>query len=306
LALAMAGTISRAGYWPRGEGQAPRGEVLILNFEDDQADTTVPRLMAENADLSAIHFLVGVPDEKGARSFDLGRDTERMSAFLALHPQVRLVIIDPITACMIGTDSHKNSEVRAALHPLAEVAQRHRVCIVAITHLNKGSGMKAMHRVTGSIAFTAAARVVFLVSKDDADPDGERNLFLPIKNNLGDDRTGLSFRTEVIQLTPEVAAPKIIWEDTVTVSADDALTPPNDGKDALKDAKEFLSSLLAAGPVPAGQVFDDAKDAGVGVRALKAAKLKLKVQSRKAGMTGPWEWSLPGATEKMMFGDLLK
>jgi hypothetical protein len=293
IGIAIASTMSRGGYWPQGEGRCSRGEVLILNFEDDQADTTVPRLMAEGADLSHIHFLVAVPDEKGARSFDLSRDTERLSAFLDQHPLVRLVIIDPITACMIGVDSHKNAEVRSALHPLAEVAQRHRVCVLAITHLNKGSGMKAMHRVTGSIAFTAAARVVFLVTKDYADPDGKRNLFLPIKNNLGNDRTGLSFRTEVVRITEEIEAPKILWGDTVTVAADDALIPPDDGKDALKDAKVFLASLLAGGPVPSDQVYADAKSAGVGVRALKAAKLKLKVQSRKDGMEGGWEWLLP-------------
>lgn len=288
----MASTASRGGWWPQNEGRCPRSEALIMNFEDDQADTTVPRLKAEGADLSLIHFLVAVPDEKGARSFDLSRDTTRLSHFLDQNPLIRLVIIDPITACMMGVDSHKNAEVRSALHPLAEVAQRHRVCVVAITHLNKGSGMKAMHRVTGSIAFTAAARVVFLVTKDDADPDGMKNLFIPIKNNLGNDRTGLSFRTEVVQVTPDIMAPKIAWGDTVTVTADDALTPPDEGKDALKDAKEFLLGILADGPLPAEQVFEDAKDAGVGVRALKSAKLKLGVQSRKSGMEGGWEWLL--------------
>jgi putative DNA primase/helicase len=62
---------------------------------------------------------------------------------------------------------------------------------VVVSHLNKGGGGDAMGRVTGSMAFIAAARAVFLVCKDP--DDDKRRLFLPIKNNLGVDSPGLAF-----------------------------------------------------------------------------------------------------------------
>jgi len=294
LALSLAATTSNGGHWPRNEGRCARGEVLILNFEDDPADTTVPRLTAEGADLSAIHQLIAVPDEKGRRAFDLSRDTDRLAKYLELHPQTRLVIVDPITACMGQTDSHKNAEVRAALHPLAEVAQRFGVCVLAITHLNKGTGMKAMHRVTGSIAFTAAARVVFAVARDEADPDGKRRLFVPVKNNLGNDQTGLSYGTDVVRISPDIVAPRIAWGDEVTISADEALSPPPDEeRGAMEEACEFLTTLLAEGPVAAEKVMCEARGAGVAPITLKRAKRAVKVKAAKTGMRGGWEWSLP-------------
>jgi hypothetical protein len=294
LALSVAATTSKGGSWPGGEGRYEGGEVLILNFEDDPADTTVPRLTAEGADLSAIHQLIAVPDEKGRRAFDLSRDTDRLAKFLELHPLMRLVIVDPITACMGGTDSHKNAEVRAALHPLGEVAQRYGVCVLAITHLNKGTGMKAMHRVTGSIAFTAAARVVFAVAKDESDPEGRRRLFVPVKNNLGNDQTGFSFGTQVVAISPLIEAPRIVWGDKVTITADEALSPPppEAERGALEEACEFLTTLLAEGPVSAENVKREARGAGIADSTLKRAKRALKAKATKTGMRGGWEWSL--------------
>lgn len=127
--------------------------------------STVPRLQAEGADLSKIQFFVAVPGENGARALDLNRDADRIGKHLERNPRTKLLIIDPISAVMGGIDSHKNAEVRAVLHPLADVARRYGVCVLAVTHLNKGTGGKALHRVIGSIAFTAAARVAYAVAK---------------------------------------------------------------------------------------------------------------------------------------------
>lgn len=51
-----------------------------------------------------------------------------------------MVVIDPISAYMGVADSHNNADVRSILAPLSELAAKHRVAIVAVSHLNKGSG----------------------------------------------------------------------------------------------------------------------------------------------------------------------
>ena len=73
---------------------------------------------------------------------------------------VRLIIVDPISAYMGGSDGNGNVETREVLEPLAEMANRLHIAVVAVTHLNKGGGggsQTALSRFSGSIAFIAAA-----------------------------------------------------------------------------------------------------------------------------------------------------
>jgi RecA-family ATPase len=66
----------------------------------------------------------------------------------------------PITAFIgsgRGFDSHRASDVRAHLGPLKDLAEKHRVAVVCITHPPKAGGPNAQDQVIGTQAFTAAA-----------------------------------------------------------------------------------------------------------------------------------------------------
>ena len=94
--------------------------------------------------------------------------------------QAKLLVIDPMTAYLGKTDSYKDAEVRGLLSPLADLADKRKIAILAIMHLNKSLALAGIHRIGGSVAFGAAARVVLAVV---AMEDGAR-LFGVIKNNL--------------------------------------------------------------------------------------------------------------------------
>jgi hypothetical protein len=271
----------------------------MFSAEDDAEDTIRPRLEAAGADLDRIYILDAVLDEQGKpRPFNLAYDLQRLSEMLDHIGDVALIVIDPITAYLGGTDSHKNADIRALLSPLSELASKHGSAIVCVSHLNKGSGGEALLRVTGSLAFVAAARAAYLVVKDQE--NSSRRLFLPIKNNVGNDQSGLAFTLESHLLPDDIETSRVRWEsESVLISADDAMSNPADSDDrsALEEAKDFLCILLSRGPVPAQQVAVEAKEAGHAWPTVRRAQHALGIKPHKDGMKGRWLWSLSSNTE---------
>src|SRR5690606_24293385 len=107
----------------------------------------------------------------------------------ALNRDVRLIIIDPLSAYLgRDTDSHNEGDVRSVLSGLAALATEHRCSVLAVRHLRKSDSSSAQGKVIGSIAFTAAARAVYVVTRDPEDEDVR--LVLCAKNNLAPDTAG--------------------------------------------------------------------------------------------------------------------
>jgi KaiC/GvpD/RAD55 family RecA-like ATPase len=302
LSVFVAATISTGGQWPCDEGRAPVGNVIILNAEDGADDTVVPRLIAAGADRKRVHIVSAVRQEdgKGRRAFNLQADLALLEKKIAEIGDVALVIIDPISSYMGKTDSHKNAEVRGALEPLSEMAERIKVAILSIKHLSKtgtGHNRKALHRFIGSIAFVGAPRAAFAVIED-ADNEG-RMLLLHAKNNMAGKPQGLAYRMvqRIVGKEGEgiVASYNAFDSTPVTVSADEALQASDGGGDraAVSEAEEFLRDKLSAGPVPAKEAEEEARALMIMPRTLRRARKKLGVISEKAGLKEGWTWRLP-------------
>lgn len=303
VAASMAAIVTTGGTWPVDKTRCDRGSVVILSAEDDPADTIRPRLEAVGADLSRVFILdaviEGYQSDGGEmhRAFNLVEDMARLGDLLAEIGDVALIVIDPITAYLGGADSHKNAEIRALLAPLSDMAAKHGAAVVCVSHLNKGGNSDALMRVTGSLAFVAASRAAFVVAKDQ-DNDARR-LLLPLKNNIGNDQTGLAFTIHSAQVESAaglIDTSYVAWEpDGVTVTADEAMAQHGDleERDAVKDAKDFLKGLLADGPVRSKQIKQDAEGAGYSWRTIQRAQKSLGIEAIKEGMNSGWVWQLP-------------
>jgi putative DNA primase/helicase len=303
LTLDIAARVSQGAPWPDAPGiSTEAGGVVILSAEDDPADTIVPRLIAAGADLARINALRATVARDGAgrrteRAVNLADDLPALSAAIRATPGCRLVVIDPVSAYTGKVDSHVNAETRGLLAPLANLASDLGVAVVLVTHLNKSAGGKALYRAIGSIAFAAAARAAFAVAKDRDDP--ARRLFLPTKNNLAPDGTGLAYR---LGAAAEGDVPVLHWEpDAVDLTADDALSgdaPDGHRRTERDDAADWLRDYLTGGDKPVKEVEADAKAAGISAATLRRAKAALRVQSRKGDFGAGWLWGLSGSVRQ--------
>lgn len=249
LTAFMASIVTNGAMWPVDNDPCPEGSVIFLSAEDDPADTIRPRLEAVKANLTKVITLDFIKEvnelgKSTQRCFSLKKDLSRLENLLKRLGDVNLIIIDPISAYLGGTDSHKNADIRALLAPLSDMASKYQVAVIGITHLNKGQAKQALQRVTGSLAFVAAARAAYVVAKDLDMP--ERRMLLPIKNNIGDDHTGFSFSIESVTLPSGIETSKIVFDSSlITERADEVLSTESESEgSALEEAMAFLKEEL--------------------------------------------------------------
>jgi len=306
VALDVAARVSRGADWPAvlgeqkaatvGRGDRPEcaitghardgrsrlsgspGSVLILSAEDDLADTIRSRLDAAGADPERVFVLPTL--------VDLRNEFAELRAAVDRLRDCRLIIIDPINAYVGPADSHFHTVVRRVLAPLARLAAEKRIAVLAVTHLRKSDGA-AIRRAAGSMGFVAAARAVWTVCRDPADPD--RRLFLPLKNNLAAAACGLAY---TIEPRGPLAAPAVVWDPTpLTIATTDALTspkPPLQPSTERAEARQWLREALTGGPRPAKLVIEEGEQRGFLRRTLQRAFHELDGHTAKRGLVQGW------------------
>lgn len=289
----IAARVTRGTTWPDGALNAQPGSVIILSAEDDDEDTIVPRLRVAGANLEKVHILQAVRHAKdgGGTSLDhfsLGTDVEALQDAVVKREDVRLVIVDPISAYLGNTDSHVNAKVRGLMAPLAQIAQILRFSVILLDHLSKAPSRPALYRPNGSIAFTAAARAVWFFAKNPDDP--AQHLMLPGKSNLSREQQGLSYSLE--EGEPDIVAVK--WGEAVSMSADAVLDlEDTEERSERMEAMDWLRDFLSAGPVPTEKIKEAVGPAGYTWITIRRAKDALGIKPHKDGFQGTWYWQLP-------------
>lgn len=229
--------------------------------------------------------------------FNLKSGAGALSELMTRLEDVALIVIDPISAYLDGIDSHKNADMRGALVPLQALAEKFKASVLMISHFNKGTadGL-ALSRVSGSGALGAVCRSCWMVERDPNDLTGEARVFMPMKNNIGNDRYGFAFGLETCEVAGGIQTSRVRFlPGRVEISADELASSSgrsNEKPDtSLEAASAFLIEYLANGAQTSRDVTAAAKIAGHSKRTIERAKKQQRVRHKKGG--NGWMCLLP-------------
>jgi len=289
LMISIASHVTTGKCWPDIGDPVPKGSVIILTAEDGLADTVRIRADAAGADVKKIKILEGIINKDGEEDFfNFLEHLPDLEQAIKKTEDIRLVCIDPITAYLGNVDSNKNSEVRRILAPLASLAEKYKIAIIGISHLNKNTVLRAIYRTMGSLGFVAAARAVWAICMDKNDESWNRRFFMPLKTNLSINPISLAF---------SIVENKVVFEENpVYVNVEDTLSEERSEETSeLNRAISWLKEALEDGPVASKDIYKMAKENGISKATLRRGQEKLKVKPNKEGSAKDkkWYWKLP-------------
>jgi len=298
IALDIARALS-LGEVPFATGALPEGtpaSSLLMMAEDSISDTLVPRLKAMGADLHRIHFYSqrdGQAWSVPAAALQIREAVERLRPVF--------LVLDPIVSFLSASvQLYHDASVRMALRPLAQMASDFGVAVLMSRHLNKAVRQRAMYRGSGSIAFTAAARVAFATC---ANPQNSRErLLVNVKNNLWAKVESLRYGLET-----DGAGSRLAWLGAANPLTEQLSLPEPGRRSKFDLAREFLLTLLGNGPLSAEKIWQEAQALDLSVRTVNAAKAALGIASKRLVAEGRVcsLWMLPGDVAKEPAGELI-
>ncbi len=294
LTTDLAARVSTGAPWPDGS-EGVSGSVIFICAEDDPADTLRPRLDAHGADVRRTHLLSMVqrtsPDGRSYRAAFTLADVDALEQCLRMHPDCRLVVVDPIGSYLgNGTDAYRDSDVRLLLDPVARLADLYGPAVLVVAHRRKNAAVAhADDLALGSRAFTGVARSVWHLTRDNKNQG--RRLLLPGKNNLAAEGKGLAF-------TIAGDPPAICWQtEAVELTATEAIaaetaTDATHDRPARDEAQSWLADLLADGPVATADIRAEADAAGLAWRTVQRVRSGLSIRAIRGKGRGIWLWEL--------------
>lgn len=271
---------------------------MVSNVEDARTDTQIPRLIVAGADMRRVHFWPGKPR--------LPIDIEELEWQID-YLNIELLVLDPIRKHVVGNN------VVAALEPLNAMAERTGCAVVAIHHVNKRAPKThdPMDAFGGALSdYVGTARALFAFGPAGGGSDPSARFLASAGSNTGTPDTSVEFMLDGdVELDLDdgnVATPGrlVLVSDQSKVNALHVVSfnggygsanQAGESPEKLQVACEFLTLLLAKGPLKVNDLFDKAAEVGVSKMTMRRAAESLKVVKTRVGF-GPGshlEWSLP-------------
>lgn len=282
LAFAAALTVGRVPYI--GEPCRPH-DVVYLSIENSPEYVIRPRFDILEGDVNRLHVLQGAVTGEGPKA---RRESVRLSDVPLLDSALkqtgaRFLVVDPIQSYLGGeVDMHRSNETRPILDGLAMLAHKYSACLLILRHFAKSAAGSPINRGLGSIDLTGAARTELHAGRCD-----EQSAMVHAKTNIGELGKSIGYETRNGTFR---------WTGETSITANDlgAGGLAQEEREAMNEASECLADLLKGGPMAATKIYAETKDLGFSQSAIRRAKTKLGVKSRKifGQKHGQFEWYL--------------
>jgi putative DNA primase/helicase len=291
--------------FPGSVKQVDACEVAILASEDNPKTTTVPRLRAAGANVDKVHLIQGTSDGNQEWEIALDTDLERLKEFLRNHPQVKLIVMDPVTSYIGDVDPNKPKEVRPFLNKLKKFAEEMGVSLLLIMHLSKNPDVSALHRVGGAATWIEVPRSVWFFDVKQQEEESTAPLSYVMVNgklNVVADEQKKSLEYTFAGVDVEIqgvlqSMGTIRWgcESSVTLEqqygGQTRKGKPGRSPVQTEAAMEWLKTYLAEGPRKSNDVFADGAAEEHKRDTLYEAKTRLGVVAKRG--SGGFTWELP-------------
>lgn len=238
MLLDIISRITKGDKKPFSEERFEIGNVILQNDDDPIDYTLVKRLEQQGADRSKV-FIV---DESNEQLYfnDLSRLEKTIEK---VKPS--LIVFDPIQSFLGDVNINSIVDVRNALAPLKDIAEKYNCAIVLVQHLKKGFESKAIYKGVGSIDIIGFARSTIMIMKDPSNK--EVRLFVPTSSNVVKEGHCLTYR---------ITDNGLEWlEDLGDKDADELIKEESDTK--IEYAKNFILGCLSNNELTIGNDLID-------------------------------------------------
>lgn len=285
------------------DGQAIEPVTSLVVAEEDGLGRLKMLLQAAGANLSRVHFVTAVKVGNTLEPVALPRHVPYLERKI-VETRARLVYVDALFSHLeLDGDGRMPQQVRRALRPIVEMADRTGVAFTALRHQTKANG-SAMQRALGSGELGNVARSVLSFGHH---PDDDSLYVLAVaKLNWAAKAPALTYRIEAVTVTDDngescEVTRVVLNGEAEGITADDlAMRQPGD-PDERNAAQDWLGDYLSDGEWHASsEVYKAARKDGAGSGAtIRRAASRLGVERDRSGFPARSKWRLPAVRSQI-------
>jgi hypothetical protein len=310
LWVLMAMLVTTGKAFPMFNWAARKPADVVVIVTEDSASEVGARLRTAGADISRIHFFCAEDDGTGTPVFSGGNNGDMLllSGLLEqMDVRPAFLVVDAWLDTVAGNLNIRDTQqARSALHPWKDLATRHDLAVLLVTHTNRMDTTNTRDLMGGTAALRQKARMVLFAARPPAGDDSGQHLWVgPDKANTSGIVDAVKFQVRVEQVrqqtdddpgtTALLASPASAlmpigqllseWKREET----EAERKPSKSEEAEAAVEAFMDGT--DGTAPAADVKDHLRHAGYGKTAAEKA-MKALGTSAPTGPGQPWIYSL--------------